>query len=202
MINKNIYVYSYSTEKRESGCVTRKYAIDAFNNEIGYIKCSIFKSTNSAELLFVLEGNTEVWWVCKNIVCDAQKYSCSVSVVGRESFDVSLIINKSRPGIVCSLPNQLRISEIRKIGNCLKSESLKAYINDEEIDFSIARDTSFVKMCESIFSILSVGIFRPKNYDFITGIARSDLTEQEITQLLIINATVRMVFTGWDFSYG
>jgi|LauGreDrversion2_6_1035139.scaffolds.fasta_scaffold11878_2 hypothetical protein len=201
-MKKNIYVYSYSTEKRESSGLTRKYAIDAFNHEIGYIKCSVSKSTDSAEFSLVIEGNLAVCWTCKNIVCDSQKYSCFVSVVGREMFDISLVINKSRPGIVCSFPNSMRISEIRKVGNFLKSESLKVTINDEEIDFRIARDTSFVKMCESIFSILTIGIFRPKNYDFITGVSRSDLTEKEILHLLVINATIRMVFTGWDFSYG
>lgn len=201
MIESNIFVYSSPAEKRTRDEIVRKYDIDDSKKNRGCVECVILRSCNAATISIILDGERILSWKCINLINNSEEYSCEASdFKGPTIADFRISISKSKPGIVCIFQNSSRFSAIRKIGNRLDSTCFRATFDNEEITFAISGDYSIAKMGEVIFSILSVGFFRPKNYDYITGLDRGDLTVGELTNLIIANATIRMVFTAYDFS--
>lgn len=194
------FVYSSASESRNRDKITRRYSIDDQLRTRGHAECSILRDVNTAEFSISIDGITAMQWKCVNLINESEKYHCLICPHGENESNIELTIEKSKPGMICSIPNSNRFSEIRKVGNRLDSSCFRVIRNGEEINFSITGDYSIARMAECFLSILSLGIFRPKNCDFLTGVDLLDLSPCESENLILINVTIRMLFTAFDFS--
>lgn len=196
----NSFVYSSPSEVRTRDRITRRYSIDDPSRTRGHAECAILRDKNTAELSISIDGTIIMKWQCVNLVNDTKEYGCLIQPHESHENDILLTIDKSKPGKTCSIPKSDRFSEVRKISKILDSSSFRLIRNSEEINFTITGDYSLARMSECILSLVSFGLFRPKNCDFLTGVDLNDLTPGELTNLIMINITIRMVFTAFDFS--
>lgn len=196
----NYLVYSSASESRTRNKITRRYTLDDQLRTRGHAECSILRDSNTADFSISIDGATAIEWQCVNLINDPHKYQCLICSRGTNEINLELSINKSKPGKICSIPNSNRFSEVRKVGRRLDSSCFRAISNGEEVNFSITGDYSIARMAECLLSLLSLGFFRPKNRDFLTGVDLRDLTPSESESLILINVTIRMLFTAFDFS--
>ena len=72
----------------------------------------------------------------------------------------------------------------------------------EMMQFYIAADRSIISAFEALFSLCSLGIYRVKNDDFISGVKNPDaFSSYELKNLFIVNSTIRMLFLPIDFTH-
>ena len=202
MISSNIFVYSSPRETRNKNEFVRKYTVDDHLKTRGYVEC-IIKSNYSAAIALVIDGDTVLSWRCINLVNNSSEYSCTVCDYEGCEDNIPFKICKSKPGVVCIFNRSDHLSEIRKISNRLDSNCLRFIRGNIEHDFTIIGDYSIVKMAEVILSALSIGTYRSKNYDYLTGVSLdnpNNLSISEINDLIMANVTIRMLFTAYDFS--
>lgn len=196
----NDLVYSSASESRTRDKITRRYTLDDQLRTRGHAECSILRDANTADFSISIDGATAMQWQCVNLINDSEQYQFLIFFRGQYEGNIELTINKSKPGEVCLIPNSKRFSEIRKVGRRLDSSCFRAVSNGAELSFSVAGDYSIARMAECFLSLLSLGLFRPKNHDFLTGVDLRDLTPSESESLILINVTIRMLFTAFDFS--
>lgn len=202
LLDRNIYSYASPSEERRKDRIIRKYSVDVGGKTVGEIKCVIFKSSDKAEIDVLIDDQILLQWKCENLVNDAVQYSCLVCTNGDEFDDFFLHIDKSKAGTVCDIQKSDRFSQVTKVSKLASVSSFRLVDHEVELPFAVSGDYSLLRMMECVFSILTIGLYRPGNDDFMTGVCSDDLTAEEVRNLIIINSTMRMVFTAHDFSRG